>query len=126
MWDYALITLRTTVLGGLGDRTRERFFRMNITACLHRGLTPRDLRRLPDWWHQAASVNLAGGPIEVIWSRGLPDTPSAQPCANPRKQMISSTRPDLWIPQDCGACPSCVARRAYEQEPGCALPVPTR
>lgn len=125
MWRYAEMTLTSTVLGGVGDRRRERLFRMNITLCLHRGVTPQELRRLPAWWHEADAVNLAGGPIEVLWSRGLPRTLSAEPCDNPTHRTLPPNgrqpRPDLWVPEDCGRCPSCVARIAAQAAPGCAL-----
>jgi len=107
----------------LGDRSGKRFWCIN-PACAWRGVTPKELRLLPDWWHVARSVNLAGGPVEVLWSKGLPDTPSAQPCAIPRREPINPRRPDLWAPIDCGECPSCLARKAYEACPGPALVAP--
>lgn len=124
MWRYAEMTLKSTVLAGVGDRSRERFFRMNITACLHRGVTPQELRRLPAWWHAATAVDLAGGPIEVLWSHGLPRTLSAEPCAHPGRRPIDprGRRPDLWIPVDCGRCLSCQARIVAETSSGCVLP----
>jgi len=110
MWRYAEATLRKTVLGGAGDPERERFFRMCITACLHRGVTQSELRRLPQWWHDAPAVDLAGGPLEVLWSKGVPDILSAQPCAQPCRKLLDPRRPDLYLPLDCGTCPSCLAR----------------
>lgn len=119
MWRYAEMTLKSTVLAGVGDRSRERFFRMCITACLHRGLTPQELRRLPAWWHEAPAIDIAGGPLEIIWAHGVPDIPSARPCENPGRRAIHPKRLDLWLPMDCGQCGPCMARRALR--PGCAV-----
>jgi hypothetical protein len=113
MWRESERLLRTKALGGIGDERRERFFRMCVTACLHRGLTDAELAGLPASWHQAPAIDIAGGPVEVLWSKGIPDVLSARPCDHPTRKPFDPRRraTELWIPLDCGACPSCVARK---------------
>lgn len=125
MWRYAEMTLKTTALGGVGDRERERFFRMCITACLHRGLTPREMRKLPQWWHAATAIDIAGGPVEILWAHGVADIPSTRPCENMGRAPIDTSghRPDLWLPVDCGECLPCRARAAAESAPACVTRV---
>lgn len=110
MWKHAEECLRFDALGGIGDQSRERFFRMCITACLHRGIRDDELRLIPAWWHDAEAVDIAGGPVEVLWSKGVPEIASAMPCHNPGKRLLDPFRPDLWFPVDCGECEPCVAR----------------
>jgi hypothetical protein len=110
MWKHAEECLRFDALGGIGDQTRERFFRMCITACLHRGIRPDELASIPKWWHDAEAIDIAGGPVEVLWQKGVPEIPSAMPCHNPGRQIIG-TRLDLWVPVDCGECEPCIARQ---------------
>lgn len=97
------------LLDGIGDREREREFRMCITLCRHRALTPQERAALPDWWEAAPAVDIAGGPVEVRWYRGIPERPSTQPCLVPDKQNLS---PGLWLPIDCGECEPCLDRKA--------------
>jgi hypothetical protein len=98
-----------TLLSGLGDQEHERSFRMCVTLCRHRALTANEADELPnDWWTTPAE-DLAGGPVEVLWSRGIPSRPSTEPCANPTKVPLA---PGLFFPEDCGVCPSCAARKA--------------
>ncbi len=97
------------VLDGVGDVDRQREFRMCITLCRHRALTPEERAALPDWWEAAPPVDIAGGPVEVRWHRGIDERPSTQPCTNPRKELIGS---GLWLPIDCGQCGPCLARTA--------------
>ena len=94
---------------GVGDYARERVFRMNVTLCLHRGVTEDEAAGLPAEWH-AATSGMAGGPLEVLEERGVRSLPSARPCHNPEHVIIVSSRPDLWVPGDCGKCGPCVAR----------------
>ena len=95
-------------LEGIGIPECERAFRMNITFCIHRALNVVELLRLPSW--RELPGGLAGGPVEVLWSRGIPHRDAAMPCHCPGHLVIDSSRPDLWIPEDCGECPPCVAR----------------
>lgn len=100
------------VLEGAGNPSRERVFRMCITLCMHRAVRDDELAQIPDWWHQADAVDIAGGPLEVLESCGVPDIPSAMPCYSPGRRTFDCNRPDLWIPVDCGVCPPCMARKA--------------
>lgn len=110
--DHALRILKQ-LLSGVGDERWTRFFRMNLTFCLHRGLSDREIARLPAWWHAAPAVHIAGGPVEVFWSRGAaPGAISADPCHDPRKTYLS---PKIWLPLDCGQCPPCRARAEIER-----------
>lgn len=109
-WRYAEDTLKNYALRGAGDENRERMFRMCITLCLHRGIRDDELDQIEDWWFDAAAVDLAGGPLEIIYAKGVPDIESAKPCHHPRKQLIDLSRLDLYLPRDCGVCPPCIAR----------------
>lgn len=97
------------LLDGLGDPGRQRSFRMCITLCRHRALTDLEHDALPDYWHAEPARDIAGGPVEVLWARGIDDTPGVRPCEHPSRQPI---RRDLWLPVDCGSCPPCLARAA--------------
>lgn len=107
------VTYRRMVrlMEGLGDPTRERLFRMNITLCLHRVASDAEVAALPPHFKQD-TPGLAGGPIEILWSKGLETSLSCQPCANPTRRVLEPSRPDLWVPDPCGKCPSCLARAA--------------
>lgn len=102
-------------LDGVGDPNHEREFRMCITLCRHRALTQDEFDRLPEWWHEHPAVDLAGGPVEVLWSKNVPETPGTMPCHNPGRDHIS---PGLWLPTDCGVCPPCRARAEVRSIPG--------
>ena len=119
LWSKQTIEESTALLkralAGVGDETRERCFRMNITLCLHRALTPAEVNALPDWFHTAPALDLAGGPVEVLWEteEGWETT---RPCHAPERMSLWPGDPLLWFPQDCGWCPPCQARRALENE----------
>lgn len=106
----AVTTSLDILLGDLGDRARQRQFRMNITICRHRALTQAEVDALPPEWHDAKPRDIAGGPVAVQWAVGVPDVPSIRPCHNPGHKMLVYGRPDLWFPEDCGTCPPCIAR----------------
>lgn len=114
VFDGAERVLRT-VLAGVGDRWRERFFRMVVTACFHRALTDEEAQGLPQWWQRHPAVHLAGGPVEVFWQHGVPAESllATMPCEQPGRQWIK--RPLLWVPVDCGQCPPCKARLEAER-----------
>lgn len=96
-------------LRGVGNPACERAFRMNITFCIHRAVSAREVERLPAEWSCSAG-GLAGGPVEVLWSRGMAHRPAAMPCEAPGHLVIDQARPDLWVPSDCSHCEPCRAR----------------
>lgn len=99
-----------TALDGVGDRTRERFFRMPVTACIHRQLTADEEAGLRAEWHHAPAVHLAGGPLEIL-RETVPGAASTKPCRDPGRKAVPGQRdPDLFLLQDCGTCESCAAR----------------
>ena len=100
-------------LTGAGDRERERLFRMNITLCIHRGVTPAEESHLSQEWKDAP-CGLAGGPVELLRSKGVNNVAGA-PCKNPSRQSLIPGRPDLWFPMDCGECAPCLAREEVWQ-----------
>lgn len=89
-----------------GDPSRERLFRANACLYLHRCTSTDEQARLP---HCETSFP-AALPIQVLYTKGLPPIPSTDPCADPRRHILDPRRPDLWLPEDCGACVSCLAR----------------
>jgi hypothetical protein len=95
-------------------------FRMCITACLHRGIRQDELDQIPQWWFDAEAIDIAGGPVQIIYSKGIPDIESAKPCYSPRKQILDTSRLDLYFPKDCGKCPPCIARTNVRSS--CAIP----
>lgn len=99
------------LLRRVGNPEKERCFRMNITVCLHRAATLEEVMGLPPSWHDDHS-GIAGGPVEVLWSKGCKESSSAQPCKDPERHILDPSRPDLWIPMDCGECGPCMARAA--------------
>lgn len=101
--------LAHAALKGVGDESRERAFRMNITFCIHRAVSDKEKAKLPAKWATAPG-GLAGGPIQVLWSRGIEHKPASMPCENPTHMIIDLARPDLWAPGDCGLCEPCKAR----------------
>src|SRR5580765_4872742 len=85
------------LIGPAGDPSRERIFRMNVTVCLHRAASDDDLARVPDSFHTAEPIDLAGGPVEVLWE-SVPGAPSTRPCHAPEKIPLDRTNPLLWLP----------------------------
>lgn len=101
------------VLGPVGDTSRERGFRMNLTLCLHRAVSDEELRRLDVTCMRP--THLAGGPVEVLWETE-PGVPSTQPCRAPRMTtLLPGSR--VLVPMDCGECDTCRARAAVDPLP---------
>jgi len=98
-------------LEGVGDPSRERLFRMNITMCLHRAATDIEVATAPLWWQESPGCGIAGGPVAILWEN-TPASDSCKPCEKPGHGIIYPSRPDLWFPVDCGSCAPCVARAA--------------
>lgn len=105
-------------LAGVGDELLQRCFRMCITLCVHRAVTGPELAGLPAEWVCAAGRDLAGGPVEVIWQTpGVPNVPSAMPCASPwRRPIRELAHLGAYVPVDCGRCDSCRARLEVQAE----------
>ena len=103
-------TLLDQLLAGCGDPGGQRSFRMNLTLCRHRLLTTAEVRRTGGG---ACAHGIAGGPVAVLWETH-PGAASTRPCANPVRRPFPGepVDPDLWLPIDCGRCPSCRARAA--------------
>lgn len=95
-----------TLLDGVGDPERERLFRMPSTLCRHRALSQAEHDQLPEQWHGEVATDIAGGPVEVLWHHGVPDTLSTQPCEHQRSEIGAMYGQDL----ECGSCGPCVAR----------------
>lgn len=100
-------------MSGVGDCSRERQFLMPITLCRHRALGADEMRKLPKWWHDAPALDAAGPALRVLWSRGIDEILSLQPCANPGRDYRSK---DVWMLVECGRCPSCIARQEAAAE----------
>lgn len=84
---------------GVGDDRWARHFRMCTTQCLHRGLSDEELDRLPEDWKAAPAVDIAGGPVEVFWSRGIPEgVISCDPCESLRYEPFAG--PDGALARD--------------------------
>jgi hypothetical protein len=107
------IALMRDVLAEAGDRGKERIFRMQVTMCLHRALSDAEIAGLPAWFHAAEAIDIAGGPVEILWENAV-GKPSTRPCERPRKRLLDpgTGQLDLWIPLDCGLCAPCQARAA--------------
>jgi hypothetical protein len=105
----ASTALLRRVLGPAGDASRERLFRMNVTLCLHRAISEAEDAALPASFHAAAPIDLAGGPVEVLWE-SEPGSASTRPCAAPGRHPLDPRNPLLWVPLDCGRCEPCRAR----------------
>lgn len=104
----ALNALRNELLR-VGNPNRERLFQMNITLCLHRACSEEEKAKLPPTFFEGPG-GLAGGPVEILSTKGLPPREAALPCRAPKRQLIDERRPDLWLPIDCGKCPPCRER----------------
>jgi hypothetical protein len=114
-WKQRAVEIMRQVVSGLGDPKRERHFRMNATICLHRALTEQEIEQLPAFFHSEAALDSAGGPVEILWEN-VPGELSTRPCKRPGREQLDSDVPALWIPVDCGVCPSCTARQRVEEE----------
>lgn len=101
-------------LAGVGNPEQERAFRMNITFCIHRALNDDEIEKLPETW-ECSPGGLAGGPVAIIWTRGIPHRPAAMPCENPGRMIINKLRPDLWVPEDCEKCDPCLSRKQIQE-----------
>lgn len=95
------------LLRGVGDPTRWRLFRMNLTLCMHRAVNQAEAAQLPP----AQLCHLAGGPVEVL-AEAAPGALSTQPCRTPRWSRLSG---QVKLPVDCGECDTCLARRSAEE-----------
>src|SRR5687767_2633652 len=101
------------LLDGVGDVSRERLFRMNVTLCLHRAATAAEVSAQPPWFLAAPGTGLAGGPVAVL-RETVAGSDSTRPCHSPRRQVIDRQSPYGWIPVDCGACDPCRDRANFD------------
>jgi len=104
------LRLMGRMLAGVGDDTHERAFRMPLTLCTHRVLTPSERAWLP----VRTPVHLAGGPLEILYEYGCAATPSTRPCSHPRPHYLTPGSTKHYLLRDCGECEPCLARRALE------------
>src|SRR5262245_10666492 len=79
-------------LNGVGDPGRERAFRMNITFCIHRALNADEVAALPACWLNSPG-GFAGGPVQVLWSRGIEHRAASMPCERPTRLVVMDDRP---------------------------------
>lgn len=93
---------------GVGDHSKQRLFRMNVTLCMHTACSEQEIATLPGGWENIVQ-GIAGGPVQVLWE-SIPGSASTKPCEFPKRRVVIPGRPDLWVPQDCGCCDPCVAR----------------
>lgn len=120
-FDWAYRKFRM-LLNGVGDERYERMFRMNVTLCIQRAMTRDEVAAMPASWH-ADLFGMAGGPVELVWEKGITVCDSCKPCENPAKSTDAyPERPDLWIPIDCGRCRPCRARMFIAQGTDTRLP----
>lgn len=97
-------------LEGAGDRGREVLFRMNLSTCLHRGLTEAEEASLPESFHRFCATDTAGTAVEVLYVRGVSGV-AHLPCERPTKRYLRA-EPHYWLPEPCGECGPCAAREA--------------
>ena len=102
-----------TELEGVGDPTRERFFRMPVTACIHRQLTAEEEAGLRAEWHARPPVHRAGGPLEIL-RETVPGSLSTRPCSRPGRRDVGGGDPDVYLIEECGTCETCRARAAHD------------
>lgn len=107
-------TILLATLVGVGDETRERGFRMCTTMCVHRALSDAEVAQLGEAWCSLAPRDMAGGPLEILYERGCAATLSTRPCAAPEKVELGrgAAGVALFVPIDCGECPTCLDRLA--------------
>lgn len=104
------------VLQGVGDESRQRVFRMCVTLCMHRALTEAEIAGLPQSFHDAEAVDVAGGPVEIV-EETEPGSPSTRPCESPTMIDLAEalgrniSHKGATFAQDCGNCIPCIARR---------------
>jgi hypothetical protein len=102
--------LLNMALRGLGDSSRERVFRMNLTYCKHRAVSNGEAAGLPGSFWSCGPQHLAGGPLEII-SETVEGSLSTRPCEHPTQERMGKT----WVPTDCKACGPCRARTTIEE-----------
>src|SRR4051794_27682188 len=86
------IDLMKKVLGPLGDKSKERHFRMNATLCIHRALSADEVAQLPDEFTCAPALDIAGGPVAILWE-SEEGAISTRPCANPEHMILDPKQP---------------------------------
>lgn len=110
------------VLDGIGDPSRGRLVHANIVMALFRALTGAEIAALsPTLVAGPPARTPSGYPVAVLWETAAGEL-STRPCERPRRQHLVDlgalqlaevpfpSRPNLWTPIECGACPPCRAR----------------
>ena len=116
----AMERVALAVLDGVGDRNRERVFRMCVTLCVHRALTADEVAQLPPWFHDGEAIDIAGGPVEI-----LRETESGRPSTRPSEHLtfeaVKVHGSTMHLPVDCGECGPCHARLNVSGRPARVL-----
>lgn len=98
------------VLGDCGDPSIQRQFRMCVTACRHRATSRSERASFSEAFLAFRPTDIAGSPVEVLWSRGIPENLDAtRPCLAPGKQAIG---PGLYLLVPCDRCDACTRNEA--------------
>ena len=89
-----------------GDPSIERSFRMCVTLCRHRVLTAAERAATPAWFRACRPIHIAGPPVEIFWSRGVPpEMETMRPCLAPIHRPIPGHRAYLLdLCEECSAC----------------------
>ena len=96
------------VLDGCGDDSIQRSFRMCVTLCRHRALTAAERANTPAWFQACRPVHIAGPPLKLLWSRGVPDElETMRPCLNPSKRDLPG-HPGAYLFNLCERCEPCL------------------
>lgn len=110
------------MLEGVGDEKRQRLFRMCVTTCIHRAVTPAEEVSLPESFHSGEAIDIAGGPVEIL-EESEPGLPSTRPCMNPTMVSLDDMLGHAGrirgakFAQDCGECEPCRARERCSANP---------
>ncbi len=107
----AALTVAHRTLGPVGEPSMERAFLMCATLCYHRAASDAEIEALPD-----GPGGLAGPPFDQVIHETDACPPaglSFTPCDH--RTIVRMGKPGFYRPvDDCGQCPSCLARAEVE------------